>query len=52
MIQVTIESGRALCLNCGRHRLTTIIISFGLITIRICERCFADLLDKLEKVTY
>lgn len=52
MISVTIESGKALCLNCGRERQTTVVLTFGSISVRICERCFADLLEQMGKITY
>ena len=52
MISVTIESGKALCLNCGRVRVTTVVLAFGSISVRICERCFAELVEKMNAVTY
>ena len=51
-IDAKIETGRALCLHCGRHRLSTVLIKLGSIHVRICEKCFADLIAKLTALTY
>ena len=52
VVDAKIETGRALCLHCGRHRLSTVVIKLGSISVRICEKCFADLIAKLTALTY